>query len=88
MIFLTIRAVSYTHLLEKLKEAGVITKNLEEEKQGDAFLGETVVLTGKLNLMGRREASDLIKKLGGATQSSITNSTTLVIACLLYTSTR
>ena len=67
-------------ILEKLKEAGVITKNLEEEKQGDAFLGEIVVLTGKLNFMGRREASDLIKKLGGTTQSSVTNSTTLVIA--------
>ncbi|MDU5282492.1 MAG: helix-hairpin-helix domain-containing protein, partial [Dialister sp.] len=67
-------------ILEKLKEAGVITKNLKEEKQGDAFLGEIVVLTGKLNLMGRREASDLIKKLGGTTQSSVTNSTTLVIA--------
>lgn len=67
-------------ILEKLKEAGVITENMEEEKQGDAFLNEVVVLTGRLNFMGRREASDLIKKLGGSTQSSVTQSTTLVIA--------
>ena len=67
-------------ILEKLKEAGVITENMEEEKQGDAFLNEVVVLTGRLNFMGRREAADLIKKLGGSTQSSVTQSTTLVIA--------
>jgi DNA ligase (NAD+) len=30
--------------------------------------------------MGRRQASDLIRSLGGDTQSSVTNSTTLVVA--------
>lgn len=67
-------------MIRKLKSLGVITEDVREKVEGAAFTGESVVLTGKLTVMGRREASALIKKLGGTTQSTVTNSTTLVVA--------
>ncbi len=67
-------------ILDKLRNAGVLMDEVKEEVTGGAFTGEMVVLTGKLSRMGRREASELIKSLGGQTQSSITNKTTLVVA--------
>ena len=39
-----------------------------------------VVLTGKLASIGRREAGERIRSLGGVVQSSVTNKTTLVVA--------
>ena len=50
------------------------------KSESGMFSGESVVLTGKLAVMGRREASELIKRLGGTTQSSVTNTTTLIVA--------
>lgn len=67
-------------MLCRLKGHGVSMVEVKEEIEGAAFANEIVVLTGKLTKMGRREASDLIKKQGGTTQSSITKTTTLVIA--------
>ena len=42
--------------------------------------GKTVVVTGTLESMGRREAQDLIKKLGGKTSGSVSKKTDFVIA--------
>lgn len=67
-------------LVEKLKRAGVATEEVKEDAEGAAFAGEQAVLTGKLTAMGRREAGDLIRRLGGEVQSSVTKTTTLVIA--------
>lgn len=67
-------------LVEKLKRAGVATEEVKEDAEGAAFAGERAVLTGKLTAMGRREAGDLIRRLGGEVQSSVTKTTTLVIA--------
>ena len=67
-------------LVEKLKRAGVATEEVKENAEGAAFAGERAVLTGKLTAMGRREAGDLIRRLGGEVQSSVTKTTTLVIA--------
>ena len=66
-------------MISRLKGHGVVMHELKEEIEGDAFLNEIVVLTGKLTSMGRHEASEIIKKNGGTTQSSITKTTTLVI---------
>lgn len=44
------------------------------------FSGQKVVLTGSLVNFTRNEAGERIEKLGGETQSSVTNTTTLVIA--------
>lgn len=67
-------------VINKLKDAGVLMEEIKEIPAGQAFAGEMVVLTGKLSIMGRREASEIIKQQGGDTQSSITGKTTLVVA--------
>lgn len=67
-------------LVQQLQAAGVVTEEVKEETEGAAFAGEKAVLTGKLTAMGRREAGDLIRRQGGEVQTSVTKSTTLVIA--------
>lgn len=67
-------------IVRKLEAAGVVTEEVKEEMAGGAFEGERAVLTGKLSSMGRREAGELIRRLGGEVQSSVTKTTTLVIA--------
>lgn len=67
-------------ILAGLRAAGVSFDAAREETEGAAFAGERVVLTGKLSAMGRREAGELIRKQGGEIQSSVTKTTTLVIA--------
>ena len=62
-------------VINKLKDAGVLMEEIKEIPAGQAFAGEMVVLTGKLSIMGRREASEIIKQQGGDTQSSITGKT-------------
>lgn len=67
-------------IVRKLEAAGVVTEEVKEETSGGTFEGERAVLTGKLSSMGRREAGELIRRLGGEVQSSVTKTTTLVIA--------
>ena len=67
-------------LIHRLQAAGVLTEEVREEQSGGAFSGEMVVLTGKLASIGRREAGERIRSLGGDVQSSVTNKTTLVVA--------
>lgn len=66
-------------IIDRLKNHGVLMK-IRNESKGGIFTGESVVLTGKLEKIGRREAGEIIKSLGGTVQSAVTNSTTLVIA--------
>lgn len=67
-------------LIHRLQAAGVLTEEVREEQIGGAFSGEMVVLTGKLASIGRREAGERIRSLGGDVQSSVTNKTTLMVA--------
>ena len=67
-------------MIHRLQAAGVLTEEVREEQIGGAFSGEMVVLTGKLASIGRREAGERIRSLGGDVQSSVTNKTTLVVA--------
>lgn len=67
-------------LIHRLQAARVLTEEVREEQIGGAFSGEMVVLTGKLASIGRREAGERIRSLGGDVQSSVTNKTTLVVA--------
>lgn len=67
-------------LIHRLQAAGVLTEEVREKQIGGAFSGEMVVLTGKLAAIGRREAGERIRSLGGDVQSSVTNKTTLVVA--------
>ena len=67
-------------LIHRLQAAGVLTEEVREKQIGGAFSGEMVVFTGKLASIGRREAGERIRSLGGDVQSSVTNKTTLVVA--------
>ncbi len=67
-------------LVNRLKAAHVKMDAVKETREGEAFAGEKVVLTGKLSSMGRREAGDVIRRLGGEVQTAVTKSTTLVVA--------
>ena len=67
-------------LIEKLKNAGVNMNCLEEESDDKRFEGKTFVLTGSLELFTRKEAEDIIEKLGGKTSSSVSKKTDYVLA--------
>jgi len=68
------------NMIERMKDAGVNTIYYEEEKLGDVFKNMTVVLTGTLNAMSRKEASDIIEKNGGKVSGSVSKKTSLVVA--------
>ena len=67
-------------LIQKLKDAGVNTKSLEEESTDNRFEGKTFVLTGSLEKYTRGEAANIIEKLGGKTSSSVSKKTDYVLA--------
>ena len=46
---------------------------------GSAFAGHTVVFTGKLSSIGRREARALVERLGGLAASEVTACTTMLV---------
>lgn len=67
-------------MIDRFKAAGVNTVYIEEESLGNIFEGMSVVLTGTLSSMGRKEAADIIEKNGGKVSSSVSKKTSLVIA--------
>lgn len=66
--------------LAQLKENDVKPNNEIFEAKSDLLAGKTFVLTGTLQNMTRDEASEKIKLLGGKTSSSVSKSTSYVIA--------
>ncbi|MEH7463661.1 NAD-dependent DNA ligase LigA [Bacillus thuringiensis] len=72
-------------LLQQFKSYGVNMtykgiKRADLEDIESYFAGKTVVLTGKLEVMGRSEAKKKIEALGGKVTGSVSKSTDLVIA--------
>jgi len=67
-------------MVRRMKEAGVNTTYYEQEALGNVFEGMTVVLTGTLSSMGRKEAAEIIEKNGGKVSGSVSKKTSLVIA--------
>ncbi len=67
-------------LIERLKNAGVNMKSLEEESLDNRFEGKTFVLTGSLSEFTRKEAEEIIEKYGGKTSSSVSKKTTYLLA--------
>ncbi len=65
--------------IDKLFELGVSIKYDTAEKQG-VFSGEKVVLTGTLSEFKRDQAGKIITELGGEIQSSVSKTTTMVLA--------
>jgi DNA ligase (NAD+) len=66
--------------LTRLQAAGVNPRQPRKKPAGPAPLaGMTVVVTGTLDSMGRKEAQDLIKQLGGKAAGSVSKKTSLVV---------
>lgn len=73
------RSVNNLTEIDLLLELGVKPNVQNNVKQG-VFSGEKVVLTGSLSSFTRSQASKLIEERGGETQSSVSKSTTIVLA--------
>lgn len=67
-------------LITRLKESGVNTESIEEEVENNKFEGKIFVLTGSLQKYTRKEAEDIIEKLGGKTSGSVSKKTNYLIA--------
>ncbi len=67
-------------LINRLKNAGVNMKYLQQESDDERFFGKTFVLTGSLNNYTRDEASKIIEDFGGKTSSSVSKKTTYLLA--------
>ena len=72
-------------LLDRLLKAGVRPVTPAEKSAADAgaappLEGKSIVLTGTLSEMGRRQAKELIQALGGRVTSSLSKKTDFLIA--------
>ena len=67
-------------IINGLIEAGLKMDVDVREAAGNEMEGEIVVLTGKLEVMGRSEAGKLLEKHGAKVTGSVSKKTTLVIA--------
>ena len=67
-------------VIARLKEAGVNMKIEESEVFESAISGKTVVVTGTLPTLGRKEAQELIEQYGGKSAGSVSKKTDYVLA--------
>ena len=68
------------NLIEELKKLGVNPINNEADLGIKLFDQMSIVLTGKLEKFSRDEAAEIIERLGGQATSSVSKSTSLVVA--------
>ncbi len=67
-------------LILRMQDAGVNMKVKEDEESSDKLSGMTIVVTGTLPTLGRKEAEALIVKHGGKASGSVSKKTTMVLA--------
>ena len=67
-------------LIEKFKLYGINMQVEENAETDNRFEGKIFVLTGGLENFSRKEAEEIIEKLGGKTSSSVSKKTTYVLA--------
>lgn len=67
-------------LIQKFKDAGVNTDYIGEARSSDALEGMTIVVTGTLPTLGRKDATALIEQNGGKASGSVSKKTTYVLA--------
>ena len=67
-------------LIAALREVGVVMAEEQVEPSGTELEGETIVLTGTLESMGRKEAGELLAAHGAKITGSVSKKTTIVIA--------
>ncbi len=67
------------HLIARLRELGVNFTG-EQTVKSDLLAGKTIVLTGTLTLFTRKQATEIIERLGGRASGSVSKKTTYVVA--------
>lgn len=67
-------------ILQSLQDAGVNMKMEKEEGGSDALAGLTIVVTGTLPTLGRKEVAELIEKHGGKCTGSVSKKTDFLVA--------
>ena len=67
-------------ILEEMKQLGLNMKPVKDIDSSDKLSGMTIVVTGTLPTLGRKEAEDLIVKNGGKASGSVSKKTSLVLA--------
>ncbi|WP_251440784.1 NAD-dependent DNA ligase LigA [Veillonella intestinalis] len=67
-------------LIESLRKVGVVMEEEVAEPSGTELAGETIVLTGTLESMGRKEAGELLASHGAKITGSVSKKTTILIA--------
>lgn len=68
------------HLIERLSESGVTMTMVSQEKKSDALEGKTLVVTGTLSSLGRKEVKVLIESHGGKVTGSVSGKTDFLVA--------
>ena len=66
-------------MIGRLLAAGVKPRESAAKREG-ALSGKTVVVTGTLPTLGRREAEELIRQHGGTASGSVSKKTAFVVA--------
>ncbi len=67
-------------LLQGLQEEGVNLTAVQEEGASDKLAGLTIVVTGTLPTLGRKEVAELIEKNGGKCTGSVSKKTSYLVA--------
>lgn len=78
-IHLFFTAESTRRMLERLVEYGV-NMEVKEEAVEQSLAGKTIVVTGTLPTLGRKDATELIEKHGGKASGSVSKKTDYVLA--------
>ena len=65
-------------MIEKLFEAGVHPQEMQAAAEG-VFTGKSIVVTGTLPTLSRKQAEDLIRSRGGNASSSVSKKTAFVV---------
>ncbi len=66
-------------IIERMEQYGVNMESKEQPK-GDKLAGMTIVVTGTLPTLGRKEAANLIEQQGGKVSGSVSKKTAMVLA--------
>ncbi len=67
-------------VIERLKARGVNMTAQKQETGEGPFSGQTIVVTGTLPTMGRKEVTELIEKNGGKVAGSVSKKTSFLVA--------
>jgi DNA ligase (NAD+) len=67
-------------LMERLRKAGLTLTEPKAKLAGRSLAGVTVVITGTLPSLSRAAATELVQSHGGNVTSSVSKSTTFVVA--------